>query len=1019
MVTLVSPGVDVEIIDQSFYGSGGAGTIPLILVATQANKIAVDNSGTAAMTVPSQANVLFLATSQRDLLINYGNPVFTTFEGTGVNGDELSEYGLHAAYSYLGIASTCYVLRADIDLAQLAASETPPAGPPANGTYWLNLNSTTWGVFQSNGAALAGNAWVSQTVLVPTAANTTAGSGAYTGITVPSDSYGAVGNFAIVTETTNNYLFEMMAPLSGNHPDANSDNPTWYLVGSANWLAQRPTVVVGSANPAPLTTPAAFSINGHTVTISSGSPTVTDVRDAINTAAVTNITASTTGSNALQLSNSAGTAITLANVTGTPLATLGFTVGNTQGTQLVITSTEVLGANNVPVINPSYPSGTAAGSVWIRGNPSARGANWVFEVYNSATAQWSLVSAPFYQITLLDGDNQPYPDTDVHKDAQARSILGNNPTPGTLYVGWSSSGTLTPRIWTGSQWNNLVYEASIAAPSTSPADGTFWHNNQFQVDVMVNQSGENWVGYRYFYPQTDPGGVIIAGSPPLFQSDGTALVDNDLWIDSTDLENYPALHRYSASTSQWSLVDITDHVSPFGIVFADARADAGPTFTGIPNANDYTFGSTKPVDLTLSAYVDPDAPNAQAFPAGLMLFNTRLSTGNIKVWRAGYFTAGSQPESFQNTDFTLNSYTVGGTSFQFPVLSDPGRWVSASGNTVDTGVPYMLRKAQRRMVVEAMRASADNNQEIRSELVFFNLLACPGYPELLESMNNLNVDDKQVSFIVGDTPIRLAPTGTAIQNWANNVADVAETGEDGLTISSDYIGLYYPWGLGQDSFGNSVMVPPSTIALRVMAYNDQVAYPWFAPAGFHRGLVTNANSVGYLNSAGEYVPTILNQGQRDVLYTNKINPIAYIPGRGLVVYGQKTLDPLASALDRVNVARLANYIAYNLDLVVKPFLFEQNDVITRASAQATVARFFNALVGLRGIYDYAVVCDTSNNTPERIDANELWIDCAIQPVKTVEFIYVPVRVLNTGANINQTSNWLPNNATTTSITSVN
>jgi phage tail sheath protein FI len=204
--------------------------------------------------------------------------------------------------------------------------------------------------------------------------------------------------------------------------------------------------------------------------------------------------------------------------------------------------------------------------------------------------------------------------------------------------------------------------------------------------------------------------------------------------------------------------------------------------------------------------------------------------------------------------------------------------------------------------------------------------------------------------------------------------------------------------LDTDLSGNEVMIPASTVALRTIAYNDQVAYPWFAPAGFTRGLVSNASSVGYLSATGAFQPVILNQGQRDILYGVRptgcqINPIAYIPGRGLVVYGQKTLSGDSSALDRVNVTRLINYITYQLDNLLKPFLFEQNDTITQKAAKHTVEVFFNGLVNLRAITDYAVKCDSDNNTPDRINRNELWVDTAIIPEKSVEFIYIPVRVL--------------------------
>jgi phage tail sheath protein FI len=196
--------------------------------------------------------------------------------------------------------------------------------------------------------------------------------------------------------------------------------------------------------------------------------------------------------------------------------------------------------------------------------------------------------------------------------------------------------------------------------------------------------------------------------------------------------------------------------------------------------------------------------------------------------------------------------------------------------------------------------------------------------------------------------------------------------------------------------GTNIVVPSSSIALRTLAYNDQVAFPWFAPAGFQRGIVSNATSTGYLDRAtGEFKAVALNEGQRDSLYSNKVNPIANFPGRGINVFGQKTLSPTSSALDRVNVARLVVYIRERLDDLVKPFLFEPNDASTRADAKAIVDRFLANLVTQRGLFDFVTVCDTTNNTAERIDRNELHIDIAIQPIKAIEFIYIPIRVQNT------------------------
>ena len=242
----------------------------------------------------------------------------------------------------------------------------------------------------------------------------------------------------------------------------------------------------------------------------------------------------------------------------------------------------------------------------------------------------------------------------------------------------------------------------------------------------------------------------------------------------------------------------------------------------------------------------------------------------------------------------------------------------------------------------------------------------------------------------------MASDATSTQNWATNAANASENGEDGLISSSYNAAVFYPHGLASNLDGNNVMVPASHMALRTIAFNDQVAFPWFAPAGFQRGLVNNATSTGYLNAtSGEFTPVSLSEGQRDSLYLNKINPIGNFPGRGIAVFGQKTLNPTASALDRINVARLVIYLREQLDDAVKPFLFEPNDEVTRANAKVVVDRLLGQLVTQRGLFDFITVCDTTNNTPARIDRNELHIDVAIQPVKAVEFIYIPIRIQNT------------------------
>ena len=368
---------------------------------------------------------------------------------------------------------------------------------------------------------------------------------------------------------------------------------------------------------------------------------------------------------------------------------------------------------------------------------------------------------------------------------------------------------------------------------------------------------KNVAGTQTWTKYSDDYDVNVSASEPTLQSDGGALVDGDLWIDSDDLENYPLI--YKRKSSAWVLIDNGDQVTSDGIIFVDLGPSSASNQAGL----------------------DSDAPAANTVPNNILAWNKRGSGKNVKQYKVNYTTSG------------VNHGNV---------------WVDYSGNKVD-GTPYMGRKAQRKVVVNGLQAAVSSNEDIRSEVNFFNLISAPGYPELMDEMITLNTDKKEVAFIVGDSPMRLSSDATSLNAWSKNSNNASENGEDGLISSSPYVSVHYPSGLTTNLDGTNVMVPASHIALRTFAFNDNVAYQWFAQQDIQRGLVQNATSVGYLDKvSNEFQPVSLNEGQRDTLYSNKINPIANFPGRGLVVFGQKTLNPPASALDRINVARLINYI---------------------------------------------------------------------------------------------------------------
>ena len=425
-----------------------------------------------------------------------------------------------------------------------------------------------------------------------------------------------------------------------------------------------------------------------------------------------------------------------------------------------------------------------------------------------------------------------------------------------------------------------------------------------------------------------------------------------------------------AGENQWVAIDTTDQVTENGILFADARWA--------------TNGSTNPISdpipsiesLLTSNYLDLGAPDPNLYPQGMLLFNTRRSGYNVKSFQVNWFNATRFP------DQTLPAET--------------NAWVTASGNR-DNGAMWSGRLAQRAIIIEALKSGIDNSDAAREEQNGFNIIATPGYPELTPNMIALSNERNNTLFVVADTPMRLGPSGNELVAWATNNNGLGLPTQDGQIATSNYAASFYPSCQTTDLGGNTVVAPPSHMMVRTILRSDAVSYPWLAPAGTRRGVVDNATAIGYIDAvSGEFQPLSVGQALRDILYERNVNPITFIPGVGITNFGNKTSTTVTTALDRINVARLVAFLRGRLEEIGKLFLFEPNDEITRNEITNTVNSLMIDLIAKRAIYDYLVVCDLSNNTPARIDRNELWVDIAIEPVKAVEFIYIPLRIKNTG-----------------------
>ena len=1107
-MALVSPGVEVNVIDESFYTPAAAGTVPVIFVASASNKTSSSGSGIAPGTTKANAGKAYLITSQRELGETFGDPVFKSDNnGNMIHAGEQNEYGLQTAYSLLGVTNSVYVVRADLDLGELDPSATAPEGEPANGANWFDTQITSFGILEWNAAPLSTTGGQSFTSQVRTVVTETSDIDSITD--APKTSIGQIGSYAVDATTTMNRLWYKTA---GTNTLAGSPG-TWVEVGSDAWKASHYTIRGENTNPT-LVNGDTIVINGTTVVLAGTS--IADLASDINDAGITGVAAavvdsaleiyatSTSQSNGavadgkIKIQGGIGT-LTGSSDTASDAGALGIVEKTYQSPQLSIQA-----HTNVPAFKSTDASPAPTGSIWIKTTNPNGGADFVVKQYNEDTQLWGTVAAPVYTTAegaIYDLDKTGGPalragDLFVKANVEeedlaianfkifvrngtgatsaksakiasqltastytfdlAETVANSNAlgTPKTISVTTTAAsadadviaGEINAAGFTNivsyvdstnklviehklggeirvddtdglialagfaaynytteegtanfydaptgddvydyviSLWKELDYTASDDAPSSLTEDGKIWYSSVVdEVDMLIHD-GSGWVGYQNFsadYADTDPEGPIVSATEPTEQSDGTALVDGDLWIDTANIENYPGVYVYNAVLESWVQKDITDQTTDNGVLFADARwSDAGS------NSAAATI-----VDLLTSDYLDPDAPDPALYPKGMLLWNMRRSGFNVKEFKRNYIDKSGDNDRFQVIG---NSGSLEDESM---ALYYPHRWVSASGNNED-GSGTFGRHAVRKTVVQALQAEVNTNTDIRDEESRqFNLIACPGYPELIGEMVTLNYDRRLTAFVVGDTPFRLTPDATSLNEWATNVAGAVEDNDDGAVSRDEYLGMYYPAGFTSDNLGNNVVVPASHMALRTIILNDQVAYPWFAPAGTRRGGVTNATSSGYVTSEGEFETVSLNTGQRDTLYSNNINPITFLNGAGLVVFGQKTRARNASALDRINVARLTVYLRGQLELLARPYLFEPNDKITRDQVKAAADALLLELVGLRAIYDYLTVCDESNNTPARIDRNELYLDIAIEPVKAIEFIYIPLRIKNTG-----------------------
>ena len=331
-----------------------------------------------------------------------------------------------------------------------------------------------------------------------------------------------------------------------------------------------------------------------------------------------------------------------------------------------------------------------------------------------------------------------------------------------------------------------------------------------------------------------------------------------------------------------------------------------------------------------------------------------------------------------NTDASDNSYTA-----SIPTAQS-GAFAGATGTNVVDGATYFKDVTNSVGGIQGL-IGADYNDAIsileNKDEYSFNIISAPG---LIHSFADNGAT--QVGSIIslaetrGDciAVVDLVPHGTSAVTTVT-----AEASE----VNSSYAATYWPWVQVGSATGKNVYVPASVTIPGVYTFTDGASAPWFAPAGLVRGGIPSV-----LQAERK-----LTRSERDTLYSSNVNPIATFPGQGIAVFGQKTLQKKASALDRVNVRRLLIELKKFVGDQANTLVFDQNTITTRNKFLSAVNPYLDSVVQRQGLYAFRVVMDDTNNTADVIDRNQLIGQIFIQPSKTAEFIVLDFTLEPTGA----------------------
>jgi len=503
------------------------------------------------------------------------------------------------------------------------------------------------------------------------------------------------------------------------------------------------------------------------------------------------------------------------------------------------------------------------------------------------------------------------------------------------YNYFNNGGTslLVTRVVSGSTITDWTPATSSFISSSAHAAGAPYNSDVFILETLSEGEIMNSVG------PTGSNGTLLSGS----------------------VENY-----------RWQIVSPNISAGTFTLV--------------IRQGNDTTL-SPSILETWTNLSLDPFAPNYIEKAIGNQIENIAVDAGEYYIQLSGSYANQSKyvrvkqvnqttPNYFDNNGIPKPQFTGSLPTSSLGVFGD------GKGSNIPTGVAGAYYE----------NISATNIQGLTSAAYVESI-------SLLANKDAYNYNFITAPGLIGNSSYHLPVVqqlNTMVQNRgdAMSIIDVVGYNSNIIPVTTaanffdtSYTATYWPWLKTIDpNSGQQVWIPASTFIPGVYAKNDSIAYPWFAPAGVNRGIMSNVIQT----------ERILTQGNRDFLYQNNVNAIATFPNTGVVVFGQKTLQKKKSALDRVNVRRLLIELKNYISQVADSFVFEQNDITTRNELLALINPYLFVVQQQQGLTSFQVIMNESNNPPSVVDQNQLVGQIYLQPTKTAEFIILDFNILPSG-----------------------